>query len=86
MEGSCQLIKAFLLTLFWGGRPGARPVFLFTAPDDDPQGVIPERGLDSRTCNTLGIATVLQEGAKQRSCIPRELFLLGFEKPLYGLA
>jgi hypothetical protein len=28
-----QLILAFLLTLFWGGPPGARPMFLITGPE-----------------------------------------------------
>jgi hypothetical protein len=27
-----QLIKAFILSLFWGGLPGRRPVFLITGP------------------------------------------------------
>jgi len=31
-----ELIKAMTLTLFWGGQPGARPVFLVTGPDKDP--------------------------------------------------
>lgn len=30
-----QLIKAFLLTLAWGGPYGQRPAFLFTGQDDD---------------------------------------------------
>jgi hypothetical protein len=41
-----ELIKAFLLTLFWGGLPGSRPAWLFTGPDNDPnQG----RGLGKTT-------------------------------------
>ena len=33
------LIKAMILTLFWGGPPGKRPAFLVTGPDkDDEQG------------------------------------------------
>jgi hypothetical protein len=32
-----QLLLTFFLTLFWGGQPGQRPGFLFTAPDDDPE-------------------------------------------------
>ena len=32
-----ELIKAFLLTLFWGGPTGQRPAFLITAIDDDQQ-------------------------------------------------
>jgi hypothetical protein len=31
-----ELIKALVLTLFWGGSPGARPAFLITGPDRDP--------------------------------------------------
>lgn len=33
-----QLIKAFFMTLFWGGPPGARPAWLFTATNDDGRG------------------------------------------------
>jgi hypothetical protein len=33
-----QLIRAFIVGLAWGGPPGARPAWLFTAPDDDPLG------------------------------------------------
>jgi hypothetical protein len=29
-----ELVKAFFLSLFWGGRPGARPGWLFTADDE----------------------------------------------------
>jgi hypothetical protein len=32
-----ELIKAFIITLFWGGEPGTRPAFLITGPDDDPE-------------------------------------------------
>lgn len=32
-----ELIKAFLITLFWGGQPGARPAFLVTGPDEDAE-------------------------------------------------
>jgi len=32
-----ELIKAMILTLFWGGSPGARPAFLVTGPDQDPE-------------------------------------------------
>lgn len=31
-----SLILAYLITLFWGGPPGKRPVFLITGPEDDP--------------------------------------------------
>src|SRR5208282_1726549 len=33
-----ELIRAFYLTLFWGGKPGTRPAWLITGPDDDPKG------------------------------------------------
>lgn len=33
-----DLIKAFFLTLLWGGSPGQRPAWLFTAEDGDRQG------------------------------------------------
>jgi hypothetical protein len=32
-----QLIKALILTLFWGGSPGQRPGFLVTGPDNDQE-------------------------------------------------
>ena len=32
-----ELIKAMILTLFWGGSPGSRPAFLVTGPDQDPE-------------------------------------------------
>jgi hypothetical protein len=32
-----QLLKAFALTLFWGGQCGGRPLFLFTGPTQDPE-------------------------------------------------
>jgi hypothetical protein len=31
-----ELIRAAILTPFWGGTPGARPAFRFAAPEDDP--------------------------------------------------
>src|SRR5581483_8951635 len=33
-----DLLHAFFLSLFWGGSPGSRPAYLFTANKDDPQG------------------------------------------------
>ncbi len=33
-----DLIRAFFLSLVWGGRPGQRPAWLFTAEDDDQGG------------------------------------------------
>jgi Bifunctional DNA primase/polymerase, N-terminal len=32
-----ELIKALVLTLFWGGTPGTRPAFLITGPDNDTE-------------------------------------------------
>jgi hypothetical protein len=32
-----SLLMAFLLTLFWGGRPGSRPAFLIAGPEGDAQ-------------------------------------------------
>lgn len=32
-----ELVKAMVLTLFWGGSPGSRPAFLVTGPDQDPE-------------------------------------------------
>jgi hypothetical protein len=32
-----ELIRAFVLTLFWGGPPGKRPMFLAEGPADDPK-------------------------------------------------
>jgi hypothetical protein len=37
-ETDRQLMEAFVLSLCWGGPPGSRPAWLFTAPEDDPQG------------------------------------------------
>jgi hypothetical protein len=31
-----ELIKAAILTLFWGGPPGTRPMFRIDGPEDDP--------------------------------------------------
>jgi hypothetical protein len=33
-----ELIRAFIISLPWGGPPGSRPAWLFTASDDDPLG------------------------------------------------
>ena len=46
-----QLIKALILTLFWGGSPGQRPGFLITGPDkDQEQG----RGIGkSKLCDVI---------------------------------
>ncbi len=33
-----ELIRSFVYTLFWGGEPGKRPVFLAEGPDGDPMG------------------------------------------------
>jgi hypothetical protein len=49
-----DLLKAFFLSLFWGGAPGARPAWLFTS-DDDPQG---GRGVGKSTVAKLGARLV----------------------------
>lgn len=36
-DSDSDLMKAFVLSLFWGGHPGSRPIWIFTAADDDPQ-------------------------------------------------
>ena len=33
-----QIIKAFVLTLFWGGGAGKRPMFVITSPDNQQSG------------------------------------------------
>src|SRR5260370_2701868 len=45
-----DLLLAFLLTLVWGGKPGQRPAFLFTAPPDDP---LAGRGVGKTSCPRL---------------------------------
>jgi hypothetical protein len=45
-----ELIKAFVMSLAWGGPPGSRPAWLFTAPDDDPHG---GRGVGKSKCIEL---------------------------------
>lgn len=37
-DTDADLIRAFFLTLAWGGPPGQRPAFLFTSLADDPHG------------------------------------------------
>jgi hypothetical protein len=49
-ETDRQLIRAFVLSLAWGGPPGSRPAWLFTAPDDDPHG---GRGVGKSKCIEL---------------------------------
>ena len=44
------LMKAYLMTLVWGGAPGTRPAFLFTGPEvDEQQG----RGVGKTTFATI---------------------------------
>ncbi len=68
-----ELIKAFLLTMFWGGEPGQRPAFLITTDDNGPnQG----RGYGKTTlvakCSELSGGTLCSsqsesiEGLKKR--------------------
>jgi hypothetical protein len=45
-----QLLKALVLTLFWGGPPGQRPLFTFTGPDGDCQR---GRGVGKTSCVDL---------------------------------
>src|SRR5262245_9983964 len=33
-----ELIMAFVVSLAWGGAPGSRPAWLFTAPESDSHG------------------------------------------------
>jgi hypothetical protein len=42
-----DLIRAFVMSLAWGGPAGARPAWLFTAPEDDPEG---GRGVGKSIC------------------------------------
>ena len=35
-ESNRELLRAAILTPFWGGTPGARPAFRFDGPEDDP--------------------------------------------------
>jgi hypothetical protein len=48
-----DLIRCFFLTLLWGGEPGHRPGYLFTAPEDDPHA---GRG--------VGKSTLVKHGAR----------------------
>jgi hypothetical protein len=50
-----ELVKAFLLTLVWGGPGGARPAFLITGPDNDPKA---GRGVGKTTLGKVGAALV----------------------------
>jgi len=52
-----ELIKAFFLTLFWGGSAGSRPIFLFTSMDSDCKG---GRGVGKST--VVEIASLLCGG------------------------
>lgn len=45
------LVLAFFLTLFWGGQPGQRPGFLFTAPEADERA---GRGVGKTTLVKMG--------------------------------
>jgi hypothetical protein len=50
-----DLILAFFLSLLWGGPPGARPAWLFTSDDNDPQG---GRGVGKTTVAKMGARLV----------------------------
>jgi hypothetical protein len=46
------LIMAMIMTPFWGGEPGSRPMFLITSPEDDPKR---GRGIGkSKLCELIG--------------------------------
>ena len=53
-----QLIKAFFMSLLWGGGFGCRPAWLFTGADDDDQGR--GRGIGKSTLSKL--ASILVGG------------------------
>jgi hypothetical protein len=50
-----DLLHAFFLSLFWGGPPGARPAWLFTAEANDPEG---GRGVGKSRLAQLGARLV----------------------------
>jgi len=52
-----QLIEAFFLGLFWGGRAGGRPGWLITGPEDDP-----ERGIGVGKSSLAEAAALLVGG------------------------
>jgi len=59
------LLKAYLMTLGWGGAPGARPAFLFTGPEVDEQR---GRGVGKTTFATITaplFGGFLHAGAKE---------------------
>ncbi len=47
----CDLIRAFFLSMFWGGRAGSRPAFLFSGEEGDPRG---GRGIGKSMVAQLG--------------------------------
>jgi hypothetical protein len=48
-----DLVEAFFLSLFWGGKPGSRPAWLFTADEDDDQK---GRGVGKTSLAEMGAA------------------------------
>jgi hypothetical protein len=51
-----ELIRAFVLTVFWGGAPGSRPAFLFEA---EKAGTTPDEGRGSG--KSILVAVIAQE-------------------------
>jgi hypothetical protein len=52
-----ELIRALILTPFWGGEPGSRPAFLVTGPEDDAdlgRGVGKSKLTDIIACDLAG--------------------------------
>jgi hypothetical protein len=61
-----QLILSFVLTLFWGGEPGSRPMFIFTSEDGDHQ--------QGRGVGKTSVVKLLANGLVCRGGMP----MLGF--------
>ena len=54
-EDDRRLVAALFATVFWGGEPGQRPVFLISGPEVDPEPQRAGRGLGKTTLvGTLG--------------------------------
>jgi hypothetical protein len=77
-----DLIRAFFLSLLWGGEPGQRPAWLFTAKDDDPEG---GRGVGKSRVPQLGSRLVgghidASANEKMQDLLPRLLSPAGLRK------
>lgn len=69
------LLKAMVITLFWGGPGGSRPVFCLLGPEDDPRG---GRGVGKSTITDMmnlliGITSVDINGYADRDLITKRL-------------